>query len=522
MTALGQKHGAHRADLAGPAALPPGFTVELDAGVIRLDAGRLLVGGSPLTAMRLSGAAHALIPGRRLVVADPASARVAERLLATNLAQPVLTATGRCPEELSPDDLTVVVPVRDRAAQLDRCLAALHPLCVVVVDDASHDSAAVAAVAERHGARVVALATNLGPAGARNAGLAQVTTPAVAFVDSDVEATADDLLALGRHLADPTVALVGPRVAGHVRRAGRPRWFERYDAAASSLSLGRKSYAVRPGAGVAWLPSACLVGRTALLGGGFETDLRVGEDVDLVWRLVGAGHRVRYEPAVTVRHDVRSTVKDWLGRKVLYGSGGALLARRHGDHVAPAVLSPTLAVAGAAILLRRRWSAPVAAAALVHAGTAVARVLPGDVPARDRAQVAAVLATRGVGWAVRQEASLLLRHWWPATLLALPVPAVRRAVATALVVDTAVALTAAHDDDLDLPALALGRRLDDGAYGLGLLAGRDQGPVGRRVAPAAPGESLTLTPPGPPPAGGPGRRPPGPSRSPRPAGRSGR
>ncbi|WP_166132957.1 mycofactocin biosynthesis glycosyltransferase MftF [Nocardioides ochotonae] len=455
---------------AGRSGLPTGFTVELDAGVVRLDSGRLLVGGSPLTAMRLSAAAHALFPGSRLVVGGPASAAVAERLVASNLAQPVLPDAGPSRDDLAPEDLTVVVPVRDRPAQLDRCLSALHPLRVVVVDDASHDPSAVAAVAERHGARVVALSTNLGPAGARNAGLAQVTTPAVAFVDSDVEADAAALLDLARHLADPAVALVGPRVAGHVRRP-RPRWFERYDAAASSLSLGRKPYAVRPGAGVAWLPSACLVGRTAFLGAGFETELRVGEDVDLVWRLVAAGHRVRYEPAVTVRHDVRPTVKDWLGRKVLYGSGGALLARRHGGHVAPAVLSPALAAAGATLLLRRRWSLLVAGAALVHAGAAVARVLPGEVPAVDRAKVAAVLAARGLGWAVRQESSLLLRHWWPATLLALPVPAVRRAVATALVVDTVVAMTDTLDDDLDLPTLVLGRRLDDGAYGLGLWLG---------------------------------------------------
>ena len=34
-------------------------------------------------------------------------------------------------------DVTVVVPVRDRPEQLDRCLAALAPLAVTVVDDAS-------------------------------------------------------------------------------------------------------------------------------------------------------------------------------------------------------------------------------------------------------------------------------------------------------------------------------------------------------------------------------------------------
>src|SRR3546814_9526624 len=41
------------------------------------------------------------------------------------------------------------------------------------------------------------------------------------------------------------------------------------------------------------------------LGSGFAEDLRVGEDVDLVWRLVAAENRVRYEPAVTAGHDVR-------------------------------------------------------------------------------------------------------------------------------------------------------------------------------------------------------------------------
>src|SRR4051794_34986525 len=44
-----------------------------------------------------------------------------------------------------------------------------------------------------------------------------------------------------------------------------------------------------------------------------------------------------------------------------------------------------------------------------------------------------------LGWAVRQESALLLRHWWPlATLGATRWSNVRRALATALVVDTAV------------------------------------------------------------------------------------
>ena len=161
--------------------LPNGFEVQLKDNLIHADGGRVLVGGSPARAVRLSGRAQTLLGSGRVVVGDRSSAHLARRLLDGNLADPVLDNI-----EVESSDLTVVVPVRDRADQLDRCLAALAPLRVVVVDDASADPEAVARVAERHGARVVSLPENLGPAGARNAGLALVTTPFVAFVDSDV------------------------------------------------------------------------------------------------------------------------------------------------------------------------------------------------------------------------------------------------------------------------------------------------------------------------------------------------
>jgi mycofactocin system glycosyltransferase len=472
-------------NLTSTTSLPNGFIVDLDPRMICLDGGRLLVGGSPLTAMRLSAVARTRILGQRLTVTDAASAQVAERLVATNLAHPVMDPAA----ESSAHELTVVVPVRDRAEQLDRCLSALSPLNVIVVDDASHDPAAVAAVAKRHDASLVTLTTNVGPAGARNAGLARVTTPVVAFVDSDVEATAAALIGLTAHFADISVALVGPRVIGRARRP-RPHWFERYDAAVSSLTLGPKPYSVRPGAGVAWLPSACLVARTDRLGTGFDPGLRVGEDVDLVWRLVDAGHRVRYEPAITVSHDVRPTMRGWLGRKALYGSGGALLAERHGSHVAPAVLSPTLAIAGAAVLLRRSWSFPVASTALAYAGVSVARTLPPDLNDRTRARVATRLGVRGVGWAVRQESSLLLRHWWPLTaVVCTAYPPARRSLASALVVDTIVAVAEHFDHEIDVTTLVLGRRLEDCAYGAGLWWGAVRARSAKALLPRRPGDA---------------------------------
>jgi mycofactocin system glycosyltransferase len=444
--------------------LPAGFQVRLARGVVHADGGRLLVGGSPLTAMRLHAGAVAVLGPEGVTVTDPASAHLADRLLATNLGVPDLSGLPG----IDPDALTVVIPVRDRPAQLERALTALQPLHCVVIDDASHAPDLVAEVARRHRADLVALTINVGPASARNAGLAAVTTPFVAFVDSDVEVAGSDLIRLTRHFADPEVGLVGPQVSG-VARSTRPRWFERYDAAASSLALGEVPGVVRPGAAVAWLPSACLVGRTAALAAGFEPDLRVGEDVDLVWRLVDSGTRVRYDPTIRAYHDARPTILAWLGRKAFYGSGGAVLAARHGDRLAPAVLTPTYAVAAAALLLRRRWCAPVATGAVTLGWRNLRRSLPQSA---DTDLVAARLAVRGLVWATRQETSLLLRHWWPVSALAaIWSRPVRRALVTAFAVDTAVMLAEQHQARRQPIVFLAGRRLDDLAYGGGLWWG---------------------------------------------------
>jgi mycofactocin system glycosyltransferase len=445
--------------------LPNGFRVRLADQLLTLGHGSVLVGGSPLTAMRLSPRAQGLLDRGGVVVRDTATAQLADRLLATNLGRPDLEPLPVA----SAGDITVVIPVRDRPAQLGRALAALTGLSCVVVDDASHDPAAVAAVAARHDATYLPLDHNVGPAAARDFGLSHVATPYVAFVDSDVQVTAADLRRLTRHFADPAVALVGPRVVGR-SISTKPRWFERYDEAASSLTLGRTPASVRPGAAVAWLPAACLVARNSALGHGFDPTLRVGEDVDLVWRLVAAEQRVRYDPTVAALHETRPTVRAWLSRKFYYGTGSAILGARHGDAIAPAVLSPTFALAGAAILTRSRLAMPLCALALATGTRAVRRTLPET---SGRTRTAIRISARGLGWAVRQEAALLLRHWWPAAILAAVLsPAARRAVVSSLVVDTAVFLAEHRQSGArPEPVFAFARRVDDLAYGAGLWCG---------------------------------------------------
>jgi cellulose synthase/poly-beta-1,6-N-acetylglucosamine synthase-like glycosyltransferase len=122
------------------------------------------------------------------------------------------------------------------------------------------------------------------------------------------------------------------------------------------LDMGARPAEVGPGRRVAYVPSAALIVRRSALGR-FDPELRYGEDVDLIWRLVDAGWRVRYDPRVVVMHDDgRRLVK-----RFRYGTSAAPLAKRHPTRLAPLVLRPWPALA-VALLLRRRPVLAVAAA----------------------------------------------------------------------------------------------------------------------------------------------------------------
>ncbi|MCX5096099.1 mycofactocin biosynthesis glycosyltransferase MftF [Streptomyces sp. NBC_00365] len=440
--------------------LPLGFVVELDRHTRVVDGGRALLGGFPTRLLKLTPRARRLLTGRALVVRDAAGALLADRLLETGMAHPVVGSL------LAPTDprYTVVVPVRDRPRQLDRLLRSIGPgRAVIVVDDASRQPPAVAAVAARHGARLVALAANVGPAAARNAGLRLVTTPYVVFADSDIVLDPDTVSTLLRHFADPRVAMAVPRITGLPTPA--TTWIERYENSRSSLDLGAHPAPVRPGTPVSWASSACVVARVDALGEGFDAGMRVGEDVDLCWRLVAAGRRVRYEPAVRAAHEHRVRLRDWLQRKAVYGTGAQPLAERHPESVAPVVFAPWSTAFAAALLAGRRWSTPAAAAVLGAVTVRIARKLDGtEHPYR----LAVRLTGNGALATLSQTSALLTRHWWPLTAVGCALSGrVRCAAAVAALAD--IALEYRRDQaTLDPLRYGVARRLDDLAYGAGV------------------------------------------------------
>jgi glycosyltransferase involved in cell wall biosynthesis len=174
--------------------------------------------------------------------------------------------------------LSFVIPVRDDAERLRRCLDSIAaqrtdaPVEIIVADNGSADASAD--VARAAGATVLVL-PGLAVAQLRNRAAAAARGDLLAFVDADHE------------LADGWIAEAFARLRDpHVSAAGAE-----YDAPAGGTWVQRmydRLRVHRPGViAVDWLPSGNLVVRreTFLAIGGFDEQLESCEDVDLCRRI---------------------------------------------------------------------------------------------------------------------------------------------------------------------------------------------------------------------------------------------
>ncbi|MDN5748655.1 MAG: mycofactocin biosynthesis glycosyltransferase MftF [Pseudonocardia sp.] len=450
----------------GPAdtVLPTGLRVALDRRARSMDDGAVLLGGAPPRMLTLAPAARVLLDdGGAFAVSGPTERALARRLLDVGIAHPVGGVAGPGAHEV-----TVVVPVKDRVDGLARLRAALPAeATVIVVDDGSSDPAAIRAAAGD--ARVLRHPVARGPAAARNAGLAAADTPLVVFLDSDVVPEPGWLAPLLAVFADPAVGLAAPRITALPPVTG---WLGRYEAVHSSLDLGPDPALVVPRSRVAYVPSAALLVRRDAVGGGFDEEMHVAEDVDLVLRMHAAGWRLRYVPGSRVAHDHRTRVRAWWLRKRDYGTGAAPLALRHKGSVPPMVLSPTSAAVAVLLLLARPWSA---VAALGVGAVAVGRLAPRLGVRRPRSTAARLVGLGAVG-AVSQTADAVTRHYWPLSLAACLVSRrARRTVLAVAVVEGLADFRRHRDRDPHVrPRLlphVVAHRLDDLAYGTGLWSG---------------------------------------------------
>lgn len=450
--------------------LPYGFRLAVDAETSEPGDGTLF-GGSPARVLRLSETG--MVAWRELrqgPVRSAAAASLARTLSDAGLAHPVP------PRSESHPDVTVVVPVHDRAARLDGCLTALgsrYP--VVVVDDGSRDAGAIAAVVAKHSARLVRRRTNGGPGPARNTGLAAAWTELIAFVDSDCLPPQGWIETLAAHFADPLIGAVAPRVVP----ACEDTPARRYAAMRGSLDLGDRAGRVAAGSRIGYVPTAALLARRAALravaraADVFDPQLRYGEDVDLVWRLGAAGWRVRYDPATRVPHHEPPTWRSLLARRYRYGTSAGPLASRHPGALAPLVLAGMPTATVTALLARR----PLVAAVLF--GVDVLRT-------RHALRRYGIPATRIVLQATRSTAVGMARYASqfaaPALLAGLTDARTRPAAAT-LLLGPPLLSWAAKRPELDPVRLTLLHLADDICYGAGVLAGSLRARTARPLRP---------------------------------------
>ncbi|HEY8614649.1 glycosyltransferase family 2 protein [Phenylobacterium sp.] len=190
---------------------------------------------------------------------------------------------------------------------LDQTLASLE---LIVVDDCSTDgSVAVieAAAAGDPRVRVFVQPKNGGPGAARNRALAEARGEWIAVFDSDDLMTPDRLERLVARAqasgADIVVDNLTVFQDGGPADAGRPFLAGKDWDAARPITLAEyvdaaRMYARKPGLG--YLKPLFRAG--PVKGAGYREALRIGEDYDLVVRLLAQGRTLHFEPAALYRY----------------------------------------------------------------------------------------------------------------------------------------------------------------------------------------------------------------------------
>lgn len=237
-------------------------------------------------------------------------------------------------EEMRPPQVSIVVPVYNRSGQLGECLESLLRLDyprdrreIIVVDDASTDDTADVAGAYSGAIKLIVQEKNLGQSAARNAGALAAAGDILAFIDSDCIADRNWLKELTPYFEDPRIALVG----GFVDSYFRATRLDRYEEKRSPLNMGAHMLICSAPHSDFYVPTCnMLVRKSAFLQADrLDESLRVGEDVDLCWKLKKLGHRLIYLPEGRVSHKHRNSFWPAFHRRFEYGTSEPVLYDRH-------------------------------------------------------------------------------------------------------------------------------------------------------------------------------------------------
>jgi len=227
-------------------------------------------------------------------------------------------------------DISIVIPTYNRKKMLERCVASLigqdYPkegFEIIVVDDGGRDGTRDAVKRMNFSnLRYIALKHNSGPSAARNAGIAIARADVVAVVDDDYILGKDWAAGIMKIMEDQhDQSVIQCRITA--AKSDNP-YIMAWSIQVESM-LKRNCYVSLEKQGKTFinLLGGAFVFRKEIITkcGGFDENLRVGEDKDLFYRLNGMGVRILYAPEIAVDCFPVSDFFSFFRQQFHYGRG---------------------------------------------------------------------------------------------------------------------------------------------------------------------------------------------------------
>jgi glycosyltransferase involved in cell wall biosynthesis len=234
--------------------------------------------------------------------------------------------------------ISVVVPTYNRVARLEAVLDAFAAQTfpsdqfeVVVVSDGSTDGTdSFLTSVDTSFALTTAAQDNAGPAAARNRGVGLARGRLVLFVDDDI-VPATDLIErhVLAHGEAPNRVVIGPMLTDPA--FDYQPWIEWEQAMLYKQYDAMRNGVYAPTFRQFYTGNASLLRALFEQAGGFDTQFRRAEDVELAYRLDALGAEFVFDESAAAYHHAARSYDSWLATATAYGETDVVFARDNGQ-----------------------------------------------------------------------------------------------------------------------------------------------------------------------------------------------